>query len=113
MTEKEYRMKPYVRLKNGLKVSKHYMDTHLNKEYYPLDWHGERYQSTRYPDGTVVNHLGQKWGDGGGIWTRDELPYDQMAKHDFTYGLEAGDEVPDSQLYRDTYNSLCAHFGKE
>lgn len=112
MTDREYRMKPYARLKNGLKVSKRYVDAHPDKEYYALDWK-KRYTSKRLPDGTVINHLGQKWGDGGGIWTRDELPYDQMARHDFTYGLEPGDQVPDSQLYRDTLCSLGNHFGRE
>ena len=97
--------------KNGILLTRDYLEKHPDAEVYSLDYKPHSYRSTVDEYGNVYNHLGQKYGEGG-VWTYDELPDHAKAKLDWNYGVSPGYSYPkNSPAYNDAYNWYNGTYG--
>lgn len=97
--------------KNGILLTRDYLEKHPDAEVYSLDYKPHSYRSTVDEYGNVYNHLGQKYGEGG-VWTYDELPDHAKAKLDWNYGVSPGYSYPkNSPAYNDAYNWYNSTYG--
>ena len=97
--------------KNGILLTRDYLEKHPDAEVYSLDYKPHSYRSTVDEYGNVYNHLGQKYGEGG-VWTYDELPDHDKAKLDWNYGVSPGYSYPqNSPAYNDAYNWYNSTYG--
>ena len=99
------------RLKNGMMVNRDYLESNPDSVIYPLEYKRTNYTSTVGSDGSIYNHRGEKWGEGG-VWTYDELPDYAKARMDWNYGVTPGQSYPtDSAAYNDAYNWYNSVYG--
>lgn len=97
--------------RNGILLTRDYLEKHPDAEVYSLDYKPHSYRSTVDEFGNVYNHLGQKYGEGG-VWTYDELPDHAKAKLDWNYGVSPGYSYPqNSPAYNDAYNWYNSTYG--
>ena len=97
--------------RNGILLTRDYLEKHPDAEVYSLDYKPHSYRSTVDEYGNVYNHLGQKYGEGG-VWTYDELPDHAKAKLDWNYGVSPGYSYPkNSPAYNDAYNWYNGTYG--
>lgn len=97
--------------RNGILLTRDYLEKHPDAEVYSLDYKPHSYRSTVDEFGNVYNHLGQKYGEGG-VWTYDELPDHAKAKLDWNYGVSPGYSYPqNSPAYNDAYNWYNGTYG--
>lgn len=97
--------------RNGIMLTRDYLEKHPDAEVYSLDYKPHSYRSTVDEFGNVYNHLGQKYGEGG-VWTYDELPDHAKAKLDWNYGVSPGYSYPkNSPAYNDAYNWYNSTYG--